>query len=186
MGIWVLETACKQTRQWYQQGLPELNLAVNISPIHFCDPQLISSVENILKEPQLTPNRLKLEITESVIQSPEKILDRFIKLRKAGIKIAVDDFGTGYSSLASLKQLPIDCLKIDKLFIHDVRADSTSAILLNTIINMAHTLNYQVVAEGVENEHEVTLLKEMCCDIIQGFFYYRPLPPEEITALLKN
>ncbi len=186
MGIWVLETACKQTKEWHQQGLSELNIAVNISPIHFCDPQIISTVENILKETRLTPNRLKLEITESVIQSPEKILDIFIKLRKAGIKIAIDDFGTGYSSLASLKQLPIDCLKIDKLFIHDVRADSTSAVLLNTIINMAHSLNYQVIVEGVENEDEVSLLKEMGCDIIQGFFYYRPLPAEEITALLKN
>ncbi len=180
MGLWVLKTACKQTVQWHQQGLENLNLAVNISPIHFYDPQIITSVAEVLKETGLSPDNLKLEITESDIQSPEKILHIFKQLRDTGVKIAIDDFGTGYSSLASLKQLPIDCLKIDKLFIQDLRADSTSAILLNTIINMAHALNYQVIAEGVEHEYEVRQLKDMGCDIIQGYFYSRPLPPKDI------
>ena len=186
MGIWVLKTACKQAVQWHQQGLLNINMAVNISPIHFCDPHIISSVAEVLKETGLSPDKLKLEITESVMQSPEKILNIFEQLREMGVKIAIDDFGTGYSSLASLKQLPIDCLKIDKLFIQDLLVDNGAAVLVNTIINMAHALNYLVVAEGVEQEQESIQLKEMGCDIIQGYFYSRPIPHDEIILLSKK
>ena len=167
-------------------GLPEFQIAVNISPSHFRDPAIINMVKEVLRKSGFPAASLELEVTESVVQSSSENLSTFKQLQEMGIKIAIDDFGTGYSSLASLKQLPIDCLKIDRLFIVDMLEDSNSSILLGTIIGVAHALGHSVVAEGVEQEDQVKVLNAIGCDIIQGYYFSKPVPVREIPELAKT
>ncbi len=186
LGNWVLQTACHQAMQWQKQGLPEFHMAVNISPLHFGDPELLDSVSQVLQETGLAAELLELEITESVMQTTGSNFKMFEQLRSMGIRIAIDDFGTGYSSLASLKYLPIDCLKIDRLFITDMLGKEGSSVLVDSIVNMAHALDYVVVAEGVELEEEAAILEGIGCDMIQGYLFSKPVPPEEIPALAQT
>jgi len=160
-------------------------MAVNISPIHFRDPSLIQTTEEILKKTGLPPHLLELEITESVVQDIDDTLPMFQQLRAMGVKIAIDDFGTGYSSLASLKHLPVDCLKIDRLFIMDLSEDSGSSVLVEAIVGIAQALGHLVVAEGVEQPEQLKILKKINCDLIQGYHFSRPVPPAEIPALIE-
>ncbi|MDX2505077.1 MAG: EAL domain-containing protein [Gammaproteobacteria bacterium] len=183
LGNWVLQTACQQAAQWQAQGLPAFRMAVNISPLHFQDPALLDTVVAVLQQTGLAADKLELEITESVVQTTGNNFNMFEQLRQLGVKIAIDDFGTGYSSLASLKYLPIDGLKIDRVFITDMLKEQGSAILMGTIVGMAHALGYTVVAEGVEEEEQVKVLDGIDCDLIQGYFFSRPVVPEEIPAL---
>lgn len=185
LGQWVLKSACDQGVAWQSMGLPSFQIAVNISPIHFNDPSIVASVDSILRESGFPRELIELEVTESVIQITGENLEIFDQLKKMGIKIAIDDFGTGYSSLASLKQLPVDCLKIDRLFIIDMLQDSNSAILLGTIISAAHALGHSVVAEGVEEEEQVKVLSGIGCNTIQGYYFSRPVPAAEIPKLAK-
>ncbi len=186
LGDWVLRTACNQLAQWQADGFPKIRMAVNISPLHFQDATLVESVEQALTKSGIDAELLELEITESVVQTTGDNLEMFKLLRELGVKIAIDDFGTGYSSLASLKYLPIDCLKIDRLFITDLLEDQDSSILLGTIVGVAHALGHSVVAEGVELEEQVRVLKGIGCDIIQGFYFSKPVIAEEIPALMEN
>ena len=186
LGEWVLNKACQQAQDWLDQGLPPIRMAVNISPLHFNDPSLLKSVKQILLETGFPAKSLELEITESVVQTNKDNFGMFKQLRDLGVKIAIDDFGTGYSSLSSLNQLPIDCLKIDKLFIDDMLTDRGASLLLGTIIGMARALGCKVVAEGVELEDQVMALKGMGCDIVQGFFLSRPVVAEAIPPLLET
>jgi diguanylate cyclase (GGDEF)-like protein len=183
LGNWVLDTACHQAAAWRKMGLPPFQMAVNISPTHFQDPAILKAVDRALKESGWQAGDLELEITESVVQTTGENLSMFERLREMGVKIAIDDFGTGYSSLASLKYLPIDCLKIDRMFIIDMLEDSGSSILLGTIVGVAHALGYQVVAEGVETPEQVKVLKGIGCEIIQGYFFSKPVTANEIPAL---
>jgi len=185
LGEWVMETACTQAMNWQQQGLRPIRMAVNISPIHFRDPSLIQTTEEILKKTGLPPHLLELEITESVVQDIDDTLPMFQQLRAMGVKIAIDDFGTGYSSLASLKHLPVDCLKIDRLFIMDLSEDSGSSVLVEAIVGIAQALGHLVVAEGVEQPEQLKILKKINCDLIQGYHFSRPVPPAEIPALIE-
>ena len=183
LGKWVLRTACEQASTWREMGMPTLQMAVNISPIHFQDPMIIDTVDQLLKETEWLPENLELEVTESVVQTTDGNLAIFRHLREMGLKIAIDDFGTGYSSLASLKLLPIDTLKIDRMFIADMMQDQNSSILLGTIIGAAHALGHSVVAEGVETDEQVKVLCGIGCDTMQGYFFSRPVPAQEIPAL---
>lgn len=186
LGDWVLKTACNQAAQWRMLGLPEIRIAVNISPLHFNDPALLTTVEKVLQKTGLTPDNLELEITENVVQTTGNDFSIFTKLRALGIRISIDDFGTGYSSLSSLKSLPIDCLKIDRLFISDIVKDKKSSILLGSIIDVAHALGHVVVAEGVEQEEQLAILRNSHCDMVQGFLFSRPVLPEAIPELAKS
>ncbi|BAO44311.1 EAL domain-containing protein [Thiolapillus brandeum] len=183
IGDWVLKTACKQVADWQEKGVPELRMAVNISPLHFNDPSLLPAVESILEETGLSPSSLELEITENVVQTTENNIGIFQKLRDLGVRISIDDFGTGYSSLASLKSLPIDSLKIDRVFISNMFKDTNSTILLHSIVDLAHALGYLVVAEGVEQDQEVDVLRKTACDLVQGYLFSKPVPPEHIPQL---
>jgi diguanylate cyclase (GGDEF)-like protein len=183
---WVLKTACSQAAQWKQQGVPGIKIAVNISPLHFSDPELFNTVRQVLQENRMPPELLELEITESVVQNLDGNMQMFRQLRKMGVKIAIDDFGTGYSSLASLKNLPIDCLKIDRLFIIDMMEDTDSSILLGTIIGAAQALGNTVVAEGVESREQLLVLRGIGCEIVQGFYFSKPLFPEEIPQMVRK
>jgi diguanylate cyclase (GGDEF)-like protein len=183
LGQWVLKTACLQAMAWREMGLPHFQMAVNISSSHFQDPDFVDMVEKTLTDSGFPGSYLELEVTESVTQPTIENLSVFDSLKKMGIKIAIDDFGTGYSSLASLKNLPIDHLKIDRIFIIDMLQDQKSSILLGTIVGVAHALGQTVVAEGVEEEDQVKVLKGIGCDIIQGFYFSKPVPAQEIPAL---
>jgi diguanylate cyclase (GGDEF)-like protein len=184
IGEWVLKTACSQVARWKEDGLPELRMAVNISPLHFNDPSLLHMVETVLEESGLSPSSLELEITENVVQTTENNVGIFQNLRDLGVRISIDDFGTGYSSLSSLKSLPIDCLKIDRVFISNMFKDASSAILLRSIVDLAHALHYAVVAEGVEKDEEVEVLRETECDLVQGYLFSKPVTPDQIPGLV--
>jgi diguanylate cyclase (GGDEF)-like protein len=186
LGEKVLQTACKQAMVWKSMGLDTFSIAVNISPTHFNDQKLVTQVSDVLQSTGLPAEYLELEVTESAIQTFDNSLKVFNDLRELGVHISIDDFGTGYSSLSTLKQLPIDCLKIDRIFIVGILTDKNSSILLGGIINTAHALGYTVVAEGVEEADQVAMLADLNCDVIQGYHFSRPIPAEEIPALVKK
>ncbi len=186
LGDLVLTRACRQLAEWRAAGLPKFRVAVNISPLQFNDPALPDSVQRALDESGLPVEALELEVTESVVQTSGENLEAFRRIRALGVKLAIDDFGTGYSSLASLKYLPIDSLKIDRLFICDMLEDSNSAVLLGTIVGVAHALGHSVVAEGVEEERQVRVLRGLGCDTIQGYFFSRPVTADEIPQLARR
>jgi len=186
LGELVLSRACRQMARWREQGLPDFRMAVNISPLQFGSPTLLESLKQALAESGLPASQLELEVTESVVQTQGGKIEAFEQIRALGVKLAIDDFGTGYSSLASLKYLPIDCLKIDRLFICDMLEDKDSAVLLGTIVGVAHAMGHSVVAEGVEEAEQVQVLRGLGCDTIQGYYFSRPVPAEEIPALARS
>ena len=186
LGQWVLETACRQGAIWRDMGLPDFQVAVNISSSHFKDPEFTDMVERTLMDSGFPGSWLELEVTESVTQPTVENLSIFNRLKKMGVKIAIDDFGTGYSSLGSLKHLPIDNLKIDRIFIIDMLQDQKSSILLGTIVGVAHALGQIVVAEGVEEEDQVKVLRAIGCDLVQGYYFSKPVAAEEIADLANN
>ncbi len=186
LGDWVLETACRQAVAWRKMGLPRFQMAVNISATHFQDPALVTTVVRILGETGWEAAGLELEVTESVVQTTGDNIDMFNNLRAIGLKIAIDDFGTGYSSLASLKYLPIDCLKIDRMFVSDMLQDMDSCMILGAIINVAHALGHEVIAEGVETIDQAIALYASGCEKVQGFYFSRPVPAEKIPALAQQ
>jgi diguanylate cyclase (GGDEF)-like protein len=187
LGEWVLETACRQTKAWQTQGLPPLRVAVNLSARQFEQKNLTERVSQILRETNLDPKCLELELTEGLILQDEMAAhEAFTVWRDMGIKIAIDDFGTGYSSLSYPKRFPFDAIKIDKSFIRDIADDRQNAAITIAIIQMAHYMNMTVIAEGVENESELAFLCAHGCDEIQGYFFSRALPRAEFEALLKS
>ena len=186
LGKWALKTACRQAAAWREMGLPPFQMAVNISPIHFQDPAIVDTLDEVLKETGWLPEDLELEVTEGVIQATGDDLAIFKRLREMGLKIAIDDFGTGYSSLASLRHLPISSLKLDRLFIVNMLDDPNSSILMGTIIGAANALGCRVIAEGVETQEQVKVLSGIDCDTIQGYFFSRPVPAEEIPPLVQT
>ncbi|RTZ76042.1 MAG: response regulator receiver protein, partial [Gammaproteobacteria bacterium] len=185
LGEWVLEAACTQARQWKDAGLPRIQMAVNISPLHFRDPVIVDQVGKILEKTGWSARDLELEVTEGVVQTEQDNLESFRHLKDLGVRIAIDDFGTGYSSLSSLKKLPIDCLKVDQLFVRDMVTDPESATLVGTIVALAKALGLEVVAEGVETEEETQILTALGCDLVQGYYFSRPVVASEIPALLQ-
>ncbi|MBD1829559.1 EAL domain-containing protein [Microcoleus vaginatus GB1-A2] len=187
LGEWVLETACRQTKAWQTQGLPPLRVAVNVSARQFEQKNLTERVRQILRETNLDPKCLELELTEGLIlQDETAAVQTFTVWRDMGISIAIDDFGMGYSSLSYPKRFPFDAIKIDKSFIRDIADDRQNAAITIAIIQMAHCMNMSVIAEGVENESELAFLRDQECDEIQGYFFSKALPRAEFEALLKS
>ncbi|MBE9132342.1 putative bifunctional diguanylate cyclase/phosphodiesterase [Tychonema sp. LEGE 07196] len=187
LGEWVLETACRQTKAWQIEGLPPLRVAVNVSARQFEGKNLTERVSQILRETNLDPKCLELELTEGLIlQDETAAAGAFQVWRDMGIRIAIDDFGIGYSSLSYPKRFVFDALKIDKSFIRDIADDRQNAAITVAIIQMAHSLNMTVIAEGVENERELAFLCARDCDEIQGYFFSQALPAAEFEALLKS
>ncbi|MGZ8908459.1 MAG: EAL domain-containing protein [Methylococcaceae bacterium] len=185
LGNWVLETACWQLAQWHQSGLNYIQMAVNLSSIHFQDHGLVETVRDLLKKTGVPAQYLELEVTESSMQTKGHI-EVFKQLRALGVKIAIDDFGTGFSCLASLQQLPLDCLKIDKIFVDDMLYNPHTSLLLGTIIGLANALGYTMVAEGVETKDQAVIIQDLGCNIMQGFLYSRAIPGDEIPDMIKN
>jgi diguanylate cyclase (GGDEF)-like protein len=185
LGNWAIKTVCEQMSIWHHSGLPFIQVAVNLSPVHFQYHDLIDKVKDILSKTGIPAHFLELEVTETAMQTKGHI-EVFEQLRKIGVKIAIDDFGTGYSCLASLKQLPLDCLKIDKIFVDDMLYNSHTALLLGTIIGLAKALDYTLVAEGVETKDQALVLQGLGCNIVQGFFFSPAIPADDIPALIRS
>jgi diguanylate cyclase (GGDEF)-like protein/PAS domain S-box-containing protein len=185
IGVWVLTETCRQGRQWIDLDLPPLILSVNVSPHQFRFSDIWSVVRQALSDSGFPPERLELELTESALMARESeaaaILDR---LRQQGVRLAIDDFGTGYSSLAYLKHFPIDVLKIDKCFIDDIPHKEDDKAITAAIVAMAHTLGFDVTAEGVETAEQLAFLRAQGCDRYQGYLVSPAVPAEEFAALL--
>jgi diguanylate cyclase (GGDEF)-like protein/PAS domain S-box-containing protein len=187
IGEWVLKNACIQGAKWHKQGYSELVMSVNISVRQLLDETFIDRVESILAEAQFPASFLELEITESTtMESMEETLPVLHRLRSKGIKISIDDFGTGYSSLTYLRRLPVDTLKIDKMFIDDILTDTKSGAIVKTIIDMGQNLGFHVIAEGIESAEQVDSLLENGCLCGQGFHLYKPLKAEELENYLQE
>ena len=188
LGKWVLRTACLQNRAWQQQGLEPVRVAINLSALQFGqDGQLLEMVREVLQETGLEPRWLELEITEgATMNNPRAAIEVLSELRSLGVRIAIDDFGTGYSSLSYLQRFPIDTLKIDRSFVKDITVDSDSAAITSSIVNLAQSLGLETVAEGVEGAAQAAWLRKLKCTYVQGFYYSKPLPAEEISALLRG
>jgi len=185
IGEWVLETACAQNKVWQDMGIPPIQMAVNISASQFKNPQFIDQVEKILKKTGLNPEFLEIEITESVaILELNEIISKLKGLKTLGVSIAIDDFGTEYSSLGRLKMLPIHRLKMDKQFVDGIGHNHKDQAIANAIIQLGKSLDLSVVAEGVEYEDQIAFLRTSECDLIQGYFYYKPLGVSEIQKIL--
>ena len=187
IGNWVLEAACRQQAQWVREGIAHGRMAVNVSAIQFRQPSFLTTVSQTLERTGLDPRFLELELTESVVfRGIEGGLEKLTALNKLGVTIAIDDFGTGQSNLSYLSQFPIQHLKIDRSFVKGIPADKENAALARAIVSMGHSLGMTIVAEGVETREQAEYLQSMWCDEAQGFYYSRPLAPEDCVAFLRG
>ena len=187
VGRWALREACRQMQEWRgaHPGTERLWLSVNLSSRQFLHPQLVQEIHDVLRETGFPPDRLRLEITESVIMDdPTAVSQVLQRLRDSGIRVAIDDFGTGYSSLAYLHRLPLDTLKIDRSFVHQMHADPALEAVIRTVISLSGSLRLDTVAEGVETDEEARALERMGCRFGQGFLFSHPLAPDDAGRLL--
>jgi len=185
IGEFVTGAACRQIKTWQAAGCRQMQIALNVSSRQFDQKNFTEVIRGILLDTMISPQCLALEITESTLmQNPEKAIQILTELKAMGIEIAIDDFGTGYSSLSYLKRLPLDFLKIDQSFIKNLASDPSDQAIVKATIAMAHGLNLKTIAEGVETEEQLSFLQEHGCDEIQGYFFSRPLPAEEIPGIL--
>ena len=181
----VMRAGCCQTREWQEQGQKGLRLAVNISARHFRQKDFIERLLTILSETKLNPRSLELELTESsIMENPESAAEILRQIRALGVTIAIDDFGTGYSSMSYLKRFAVDTLKVDRAFVSGVATDAHNAAMVRAMITLAHDLNLTVVAEGIEDESELSFLEQLSCDFGQGYFFSKPVPPSVAQSLL--
>lgn len=191
LGEWALRKACTQAAEWRKAGHPKLRISVNVSALQFNRPDWVDTVRNALRDTQLPPEALELEITESLLlESERETTSNLFELRKLGVGVAIDDFGTGYSSLSYLHKLPISTLKIDQSFVREISAHpehgQESAPIIRTIITLAHNLGMSVVAEGVETEVQRDVLVRLGCEGLQGYFLHRPLDVGQAGKLLEG
>jgi diguanylate cyclase (GGDEF)-like protein/PAS domain S-box-containing protein len=186
LGLWAMRAACAQTVVWIRSGLPQLSMAVNLSPRQFLDPNLVDSIRQVLEETGMPPNLLELEITESVmLHDIEAAIRKLMAIRNLGVRLAVDDFGTGYSSLSQLKRFPIDALKIDRSFIRGIPTDKDDMAITEAILALGKTLGVTIVAEGVETSEQQAFLERHACHEMQGFYFSRPIPPEQFAEFYR-
>ncbi len=185
LGEWVLSTACAQGRRWLGAGLSDLVMTVNLSGRQLRRPDLVPTIAEILKQTQLPPDRLKLELTESTIMGQgDQAVELLQALKSLGVRLSIDDFGTGYSSLAHLKRFPIDELKVDRSFVKDIPEDTNDMEIAATIIAMARNLKLRVIAEGVETQSQLEFLTSHGCHACQGFLFGRPVPEDAFLLLV--
>jgi PAS domain S-box-containing protein len=187
IGAWVLRQACLQNRAWQAEGLPRLRVAVNLSPRQFHHRGLAEDILAALAESGLDAQYLELELTEGLMMhNVDEAVTTLRRLKQLGIALSIDDFGTGYSSLAYLKLFPLDYLKIDQSFIRDMLGDPSGAAIVRSVIALGHSLNFKIIAEGVETEAQLAYLARYQCDEMQGYHFSRPVPPDQLAALLRQ
>jgi len=185
LGDFVMRTACAQNKAWQDKGLTPIRISVNFSARQFQQPTFITDVAHMLKETNLDPRWLELELTESsIMKDPEQAIEKLHELKLMGISVAIDDFGTGYSSLNYLKRFPIDTLKIDRTFVSDVCKDPHDTAIVRAIINLGHALDLTVIAEGVETKEQLQYLSALECDAVQGFLFSKALSAKAFEELL--
>ncbi|WP_348686058.1 putative bifunctional diguanylate cyclase/phosphodiesterase [Rheinheimera aquimaris] len=185
LGKVVLIKSCQQAALWKNAG-SILPVSVNIAAAQFMDPGLMGLIEQLLMECQLSPDLLELEVTETaLIQDPERTAEILKKFRALGIRIAIDDFGTGYSSLSYLKRFKVDVLKIDMSFVKDMLQDKSDYEIVKTIISLGQSMNIELIAEGIETAAHQASLQELGCLYGQGYYYSKPLPPEQFIQYLQ-
>jgi EAL domain-containing protein (putative c-di-GMP-specific phosphodiesterase class I) len=181
IGEWVVQQACRQFEQW-QNDVAALSIAVNLSARQFRHPDFIRMMEECLHHYAIDPALIELEITESLLMNDiENSIKTMHQLKALGFKLSIDDFGTGYSSLSYLKDFPIDKLKIDRAFVMNIETNPEDRTLVKTIVDLAHNLNLTVVAEGVEDAQQLAILQQLGVEEIQGFYFSKPLPAEDIS-----
>jgi diguanylate cyclase (GGDEF)-like protein len=187
IGMWVLRTACAQNVAWQRAGLPPVCMAVNLSPRQFSSESLLSDIASVLRETGMSPNLLELEITESMVMgNVDRAAKQLTAINQMGVRLAIDDFGTGYSSLAQIKRFPIDTIKVDRSFIREIPHNDEDKALTEAIIALGKSLSITVVAEGVETKEQQTFLREHACDEMQGFYFSKPVAPEQFAELLRG
>ncbi len=188
IGQWVVEEACRQASAWRAAGLPPISMAVNVSALQLAAAGFVDGVAGALEQSGFEPSLLVLELTESALmdsavqEKAELSLSRLEQLKKLGVELSIDDFGTGYSSLSYLKRLPIDEVKIDRSFLHDL--SGSGGAIVRAIIAMAASLGLRVVAEGVEKAEQIEVLRHDGCRVVQGYYLARPMPPQDLAARL--
>ncbi|MCM1984292.1 EAL domain-containing protein [Lyngbya confervoides BDU141951] len=188
LGNWIIKAAFQQLRQWIDQdlSLPSLSICINISGRQFSNPDFVTILQRMLKDYPVPPENIELEITEGAIMHREDlVIEKLHQLKEIGFKLSIDDFGTGYSSLSYLQLFPVDTLKVDRSFVSQM-GDHDSYEIVKTIMTLAHNLNLDVVAEGVEDSKQATLLQAMNCEYAQGYLYSPPLSTEKATRFLAD
>jgi len=187
VGRWIVQTACRQAQAWREQGLPTIQMSVNLSGRQIVERSLLQTVTDCLADSGLGPGSLELELTEGfVMQQPEEVVELLDSLRALGVNIAIDDFGTGHSSLSYLKQLPVQKLKIDRSFVRDIPTDKNDMAITSAIIALGHRLQMSIVAEGVETAEQLAFLVAEGCQEAQGYLFSPPLPEHEVRPLLER
>ncbi|HWP94173.1 MAG TPA: EAL domain-containing protein [Gammaproteobacteria bacterium] len=185
LDAWVLPAACRQVRLWQRRYAPNLRLAVNLSVRPFQQSDMVAKLERVLAETDFHPRYLEIEITETTaMRNVEVGLDTLRQLKNLGVHVSIDDFGTGYSSLSYLRQFPVDKVKIDKTFVRDLLLDEADTAIVRAVVPLAHSLGMKVIAEGVETDAQLVWLRELGCDLVQGYLFHPPLPPERLEELL--
>ncbi|OOZ39358.1 hypothetical protein BOW53_11930 [Solemya pervernicosa gill symbiont] len=187
IGEWVLRTACRQVKNWLEQGFDDFRMSVNLSPQQFRQADILQRILSIVESEEVEPRYLEVEITEGAIMDDvDAAIETMQQLNDAGIALSIDDFGTGYSSLSYLKRFPINTLKIDRSFVNDITSDPDDAAIVTAIIAMAHSMGLNVIAEGVETDEQLAFLRALKCDEIQGYLFSPPLPVERFNELLNS
>ena len=183
IGRFVIEAACAQWVVWSNEGLNPPPIAVNISPRQFSDPSLIDDIKAAIESTGMESSKLHVEITESAtMDDPEMTLETLKQMHELNLHLYIDDFGTGHSNLGQLRRLPIDAVKIDKSFINDILTNDDDAEIVTAIINLAHALKLRVVSEGIETKAQLSLLRSLGCDEIQGYLISKPLLPDQVQS----
>lgn len=187
IGVWALREACRQLKYWQVQGLSPVKIAVNVSLVQFLNTDLVATVRDVLQETGVAPEELSLEITESVFdQGGKRLLQQLISLRDMGVALALDDFGTGYSSLRYIREYPFSCIKLDRSFVDKVTEDAYSRAICEMVIRIGVELGIDIIAEGIETEQQALMLRSLGCNVGQGYYYARPLPPEAFCQMLES
>ncbi|MCH7831842.1 MAG: EAL domain-containing protein [Proteobacteria bacterium] len=187
IGEWVLREACARNKAWTDAGLGPIKVAVNLSAVQIHETDLTATVRGVLEETGLDASQLELEITESLaMRNAEATIELFTELSEFGVSVSIDDFGTGYSSLSYLKDFPIQRIKIDKAFIDDIGSDENPGAIARAVTTIGHSFGMEITAEGVETEDQLTFLHSLDCDEIQGYYFSRPLPEDQLGEFLKN
>jgi diguanylate cyclase len=185
IGEWVLETACRQMAAWRQADLPEITVAVNLASPSFRSGLLVSDIATVLRTFNLRPELLELEVTETMLmQDADATIRTLAQLHELGVKLAIDDFGTGHSSLSYLRRFRVDQLKIDRSFIAEMTDSPADAAITAAIVLFSQKLNLQVVAEGVETAAQATMLRQLGCHLLQGYYFSKPVEPEKLAELM--
>ncbi len=187
MGEWVMRKACEQASRWRAQGLPPLRVAVNMSGSQVTGVETIQDVYQVLTETHMDPAQLDIEITESTLMKDgDASIEVLHDLKRLGVGLSIDDFGTGYSSLSQLKRFPVDKLKVDQSFVKNLGSDADDEAIVGAIIAIGHHMKLKVVAEGVETRHQLSLVHALGCDEVQGYYFSRPVPPDEFAEFVRG